>query len=1507
MLKNIVNHFGSVCMNVALATSSISATAAQQAYYRARRGSYSRNTQYIIDTKVLPYSVQSLGKKAKFSETVRHQLGRSHSMRKGQKTVELVLVDANVKNKYSILKQSKPGLDVLEIKRDGDVIKQLTDILSNYKGLDAIHLLSHAQSGKLFIGGECIDKIDLEKRVGAFKAINKAVKKGGDLLLYGCELAKDEGGDEFLEIIKGNTHVDVAASIDKTGNEISGGDWDLEIKKGIVETNPINSLLSTDQLNETLQVVEQEIISELQDFDAPADGSGGATVYTTNGNIAISNMYKTDAGVPFFKLRPNQSIADGGDPTSSISLNLNNYITKFPDEQDASSIYMAGGLAASVITDGSERLTFYLYGYSGDAGLGAGGFHYGIYAGNIYGTDTNMWANTDAFNYLNSSSYTLENGYFVFNVREYGASISNGTSNTWTELRVYELPSLKYTGLLPPDFSSLDSVSVEEGTATTEVILDVNASYNSNGVADTDITYSLSGDDADDFNLDTDDGELRFKVSPDFDTPADNGADNEYNITVTATQTEGDDPSTDQNIKIIVTEAAVVNPIADYADDNNNPVPTISDYSNLGVTGVTSDNLAEINAIVDGLTSSDVDELTEIQALVDAVVAGNVIEDYADSNMNPAPSVDDYEDLGVTGVTVDNLTEVNAAIDELGSSDVDELTEVQDLVDAVVAGNVIEDYADSNMNPAPSVDDYEDLGVTGVTVDNLTEVNAAIDELGSSDVDELTEVQELVDAVIAGNLIEDYADSNMNPAPSVDDYADIGVTGVTVDNLTEVNATIDGLVSGDVDELTEVQDVVDAVVAGNVIEDYADSNMNPAPSVDDYEDLGVTGVTVDNLTEVNAAIDELGSSDVDELTEVQELVDAVVAGNLIEDYADSNMNPAPSVDDYEDLGVTGVTVDNLTEVNAAIDELGSSDVDELIEVQELVDAVVAGNVIEDYADSNTNPAPSVDDYEDLGVTGVTVDNLMEINAAINALGSSDVDELEEVQDIVDEINNPAFTWTGTTSSAWQLASNWDKNAVPDSSANITVPDVANQPVIDSTFGVNHITIEAGATITINSGGGLAIYGDVLGTGQAIVKRNTLSRGYSIIGSPITSQVVSSLTTNITYLWDEVNNTYVSAADSTLSPGEGMFLALAPSVTFSGTLNSDTIEVVLSKVGAGENSISDGNNLVANPYAAAISRSKFISANSDVLTGGAIYFWDDGKANEGGLRDGGYVVVNDLGVTLPARGITGKKFDTLNNTIGSVQGFYVMAENDGDVLKFTPDMQQMLGNADSTFFRRFDNKESLKLSLSGPEDLYQELIVARVDNATNQVDKAYDAPLLEINDGLSFYSLINSKPYAIQAVSKNGIQRVQLGIDVPVLAKYTLEFNSLIRVKNAMLLDRENGITYPVEERGQIELSLEPGRHDNRFELIFSQNGYQITALDASKNLWLSGDRASLIAHTNQHGDQNLTLTDLQGRMIYANGTVKIVDGQISIPSTNLVENTVYILTVGKNSIKFVLP
>ncbi len=83
-----------------------------------------------------------------------------------------------------------------------------------------------------------------------------------------------------------------------------------------------------------------------------------------------------------------------------------------------------------------------------------------------------------------------------------------------------------------PVLSVSSEVSVAENT--TEV-----ATASATDVDNTDLSYSVSGTDADLFEIDAETGQLSFKTAPDFEAPADADGDNVYQVEVTVTDADG--------------------------------------------------------------------------------------------------------------------------------------------------------------------------------------------------------------------------------------------------------------------------------------------------------------------------------------------------------------------------------------------------------------------------------------------------------------------------------------------------------------------------------------------------------------------------------------------------------------------------------------------------------------------------------------------------------------------------------------------------------------------------------------------------------------------------------------------------------------------------------------------------------------------------------------------------------------------------------------------------------
>ena len=158
--------------------------------------------------------------------------------------LELVFVDAGVQDYQQLIADLRSGNEhadleiyLLDATRDG--VRQIGEILEGYADVDAVHVLSHGNDGKLRLGNSVLDDRNLAGYAGELAAWAASLGDQADLMLYGCELAETVDGRMMLEGLAELTGADVAASTDDTGSGSLGGDWELEFATGLIQSNPI--------------------------------------------------------------------------------------------------------------------------------------------------------------------------------------------------------------------------------------------------------------------------------------------------------------------------------------------------------------------------------------------------------------------------------------------------------------------------------------------------------------------------------------------------------------------------------------------------------------------------------------------------------------------------------------------------------------------------------------------------------------------------------------------------------------------------------------------------------------------------------------------------------------------------------------------------------------------------------------------------------------------------------------------------------------------------------------------------------------------------------------------------------------------------------------------------------------------------------------------------------------------------------------------------------------------
>lgn len=149
---------------------------------------------------------------------------------------EVVFVDSKVANYQQLVASLKPGTEVVVLDGNKDGLQQIAQYLNGRSGIDAIHVLSHGEEGEVHLGNTVLSANNLASKAGELSAIGDSLDANGDILIYGCDVAKGSG-EVLLQQLSAFTRADVAASTDRTGAAALGGNWTLEAHTGSIETS----------------------------------------------------------------------------------------------------------------------------------------------------------------------------------------------------------------------------------------------------------------------------------------------------------------------------------------------------------------------------------------------------------------------------------------------------------------------------------------------------------------------------------------------------------------------------------------------------------------------------------------------------------------------------------------------------------------------------------------------------------------------------------------------------------------------------------------------------------------------------------------------------------------------------------------------------------------------------------------------------------------------------------------------------------------------------------------------------------------------------------------------------------------------------------------------------------------------------------------------------------------------------------------------------------------------
>ncbi|REE00177.1 putative secreted protein (Por secretion system target) [Marinoscillum furvescens DSM 4134] len=495
------------------------------------------------------------------------------------------------------------------------------------------------------------------------------------------------------------------------------------------------------------------------------------------------------------------------------------------------------------------------------------------------------------------------------------------------------------------------------------------------------------------------------------------------------------------------------------------------------------------------------------------------------------------------------------------------------------------------------------------------------------------------------------------------------------------------------------------------------------------------------------------------------------------------------------------------------------------------------------------------------------------------------------------------TGTTTYTTSWDLGS-------PTAATNAIVE---GDLTISTSLEVQNLEVASGASITVEAGATLTVIGDIFNEGAITVQsggslitndgeyligndveilRNTSgsSLGYSFVGTPIeaNASVTGASIGNPVYAYDETQaysatggDRWVDASATELVPGVGYAQAGQSMISFTGTPNngSITVEGLTYSTGTASN---QGWNLLSNPYPAAINAQDFIDANTALE--GAIYLWDDKNNGTQGTNDD-YLTVTSLGMIDQQGPNSSSEFD---GYIGSMQGFFVKLQAEGTAsVTFTEDMRSAGNNSDGNFFRKGGATElNIKLAISNNAGLYNELLVGLREDATEGVDRSYDASKLIGNPDFAFYSFIDDNKYAIQGLPASGGVSTELGFDLAASSTLTLSVVDMSGLDEGMtfiLTDHVTGITYDLSEVDSFDFAAVQGTDQNRFTLTYAAAAILSSEVTANRPTYRYSNQTLTVDFASATDISAYAVYDFSGRLLSASDVQKRQVKSLQVP------------------------
>ncbi len=516
-----------------------------------------------------------------------------------------------------------------------------------------------------------------------------------------------------------------------------------------------------------------------------------------------------------------------------------------------------------------------------------------------------------------------------------------------------------------------------------------------------------------------------------------------------------------------------------------------------------------------------------------------------------------------------------------------------------------------------------------------------------------------------------------------------------------------------------------------------------------------------------------------------------------------------------------------------------------------------------------------------------------------------------------------ITWDGSDSNDYTTPGNWISDTAPDitRAQRVIITNDGTNPVIAVNTNVGFLTISTGVNLVVQSGATLNVYYElanngtitvengasliyhncenpISGTGTFNIIRNTRTYAsndfYSYWSAPV-AQADAAISTifpdaELIYAYDAStsNANWVLAGAINMEEGTGYAIQNeglgGQTRNFIGDLNNGAFNKTLffntneDQGEVGNTWSTAGDNLVGNPYAAALDWDLVIGDTDNENIEGTMYLWNQQTAEVGDNNVSDYLQYNP----------TGGASNTATGEIGTAQGFFVRADasvgaGNTTTFKLKATHQVAGNNTSATFYKTNNLKRKVTNKQKGRSwfrlkrgNLYNSILIGFVKGATENYDRIYDGPFDIDQKSLGFYSLVEeTKKATIQGlpILTENEKVIHLGFEVDQTGEYSIELSEEYINEDYFIYleDTKNNTFIDLRTQKNYLFNINTtGENNTRFRIIYTKNKKEVLSVATDFTLahhlsvYANSKKELIINYSNPEAIEKISLYSILG-------------------------------------------